>query len=212
MINDNGNVTAFMNSLSLGLGVDQVDLEVFREWELTRTNVQLSTGVRYLRLKRNGSFEFNLTDSTGDTTDLEVSAASYLEGFGPTFSIETSRIVHDCWRPFVNFRFTVMPGDSYVDVNFDLTQQTGGGLLTNQVNAAIGSGQEHLLLAAQFELQFGAEWNREFRFGDVFLRAAMDLQYWVTELGGINSTGLIGDSGTGGLSLVGGLFSVGLRR
>jgi hypothetical protein len=188
-----------------------------------------AAGFRYLNLTRHSQEHFNFA-GTGNTNnfDLDVCARDNLSAYGLTVALEAKRFA--CWGnflPFINSRFSILAGDTSLRLNANGNGNLGGGDPTS-LNLALSSGGERAILIG--ELQAGVEWNRSFRYGEFFVRGALEAQYWINAVGagafgGVGdvvslaaASTVLGGAGSsintdrGALSFIGVVIGAGIRR
>ena len=146
-----------------------------------------SVGARYARVD---------THEIGQETGFGVSTTDQrlrFSGYGPTASLELQRKGVFGFTPFVNGRGSLLFGNR---VEEDLV--------------AGNSAEDEPSIYVYLETQMGLEWKRQTRFGEFFLRTALEAQYSPL-MGTLAETSSDNEEDHMSLSLVGGTLGLGLR-
>ena len=185
------------------LSIDVVDLEFLFQGSWCNWGLLGSAGARYAKLQRYAEERFFDPDPQPiDFVDLDD---LQFEGYGPTLSLEARRCVWCGITPFVTVRTSLLAGQFG---GRELSGEDFGdflGFTTTEID------EEFNTLWVN-EIQVGAEWARCTRYGQLYVRAALEGQNWVRAAAILDSTSSGRAENFGDLTLVGGTFSIGLRR
>ena len=183
--------------------LDVLDLELTVRgcccgWDLLTTG-----GLRYIDFSH---------DRTGTSTPLTVANSfrefdqTDFEAYGPTLAVEARYPMCGCVTPFINIRGSLLTGDEE-KVLLDQTFDPGANLISENTNTFIWDEITYTL-----EMQIGAEWTRCTNYGELFVSASVEGQYW-------NRIGALLESGTSNqredhkhMFIFGGVLTAGVRR
>jgi hypothetical protein len=214
-------IPAVTETVLAGLEVHALDVEMTQVINWDNWVFTLSGGGRY------GSV--HLTDIASFAAPGPVAVntltSQRFDGGGPTVSFEGKRYLGNSnLALFANTRASLLYGNVKRQAAIAIVDpQNVTGLGLDGVTAATGSRGNDLLTV--LELQVGAEWSREIRYGAVFFaRSAVEAQVWQGAggfdgiLGGLAVTDAILPPGgeiastRGDLGFIGAAFAVGIAR